>query len=384
LRYHADRGRHAQTRTNLYRLLRPLLFALDPERSHELTLDLLRGLRSIPGAVALVRAMWGRRVPSLPVEAMGMRFSNPVGLAAGLDKDAACIEALAAFGFGWLELGTVTPRAQPGNLRPRLFRLRRAHALINRMGFNNAGVEAFGANLRASRAPCPLGINLGKNRDTPIERALDDYVSGLRALYPLADYVAVNVSSPNTPGLRGLQEGGHLEQLLGGLTRERSALADRHGRRVPLALKIAPDLDDPQIDEIARLLLAYRFDAVIATNTTVSREGVAGEPLSREAGGLSGRPLRDRSTAVIRSLYRQLQGRIPIIGVGGIESADDAWDKLVAGADLVQVYTALIYRGPALVQEIATGLTERVRAGGFESLSAALKTARESSSPSQA
>jgi dihydroorotate dehydrogenase len=384
LRYHADRGRHAQTRIILYRLIRPLLFALDPERSHELTLDLLRRLRPIPGALALVRAMWGRRVPALPIEVMGLRFSNPVGLAAGLDKDAACVESLAAFGFGWLELGTVTPRPQPGNPRPRLFRLRRQCALINRMGFNNVGVEAFCANLRAGRPPCPLGINLGKNRDTPIERALDDYVSGLRMVYQLADYVAVNVSSPNTPGLRGLQEGGNLEQLLEGLARERSALADRHGRRVPLALKIAPDLDDTQIDEIARLLLAQRFDAVIATNTTTSRAGVAGEPSIHENGGLSGRPLRDRSTVVIGRLYRQLQGQIPIIGVGGIESADDAWNKLVAGADLVQVYTALIYRGPALVREIATGLADRVRAGGFESLPGAVKAAREPPSPAQA
>ncbi len=377
MRYDADPGRHAQTRKILYRLLRSLIFALDPERSHELTLALLRGLRRIPGAVPLARALWAQRVPSLPVTVMGLRFLNPVGLAAGLDKNAACVPALAALGFGALELGTVTPRPQPGNPRPRLFRLPRERALINRMGFNNLGVEFLRANLRAAGHPCPLGINIGKNRETPNDCALDDYVATLRVVYALADYVAVNISSPNTPGLRGLQEGPNLEQLLGGLKREQAALADRFGRYVPLALKIAPDLDETQIAEIARLLLAQRFDAVIATNTTVTRAGVERDSLAGQAGGLSGPPLRGRSTGIIRRLYGHLQGRIPIIGVGGIETADDAWEKLVAGADMVQIYTGLIYRGPGIVPDIVSGLADTVRRLGASSLSEAVTRARQ-------
>jgi len=359
----------------LYRLIRPLLFALDAETSHILTLRLLQFGWRIPGVSVLTRLLTGR-ARSLPVEVMGLRFPNPVGLAAGLDKEGCCTAAFHDFGFGFIELGTVTPRAQPGNPRPRLFRLRRQEAIVNRMGFNSGGLNAFLDNL----AKCPrrglVGINLGKNRDTPGERALDDYLAGMRAVYAHADYITINVSSPNTPGLRDLQEASSLDALLAGLKREQRQLHRMYGRYVPIALKIAPDLDDASIDAIAGRLLAHRFDAVIATNTTIERPGLEQEPLAREAGGLSGRPLRTPSTRVIRRLYRQLQGQLPIIGVGGISSADDAWEKLVAGADLVQVYTALIYHGPGLARAILRGLDSKRRRSGQPSLHAAIAEAR--------
>ena len=356
----------------MYSLLRPLLFALDPEHAHELTLQALR----VPGAASMLHALYGARVPVLPVICMGLRFPNPLGLAAGLDKQAAAVGGLAALGFGFLELGTVTPRPQPGNPGPRLFRLPAAAALINRMGFNSDGLEPFLANLARAPRPVPLGINLGKNKDTPAERALDDYLTGLRAVYAHADYVAVNISSPNTPGLRALQEETALAELLAGLKAAQAQLATDHGRYVPIALKIAPDLDGEALDGVARLLLEHRIDAVIATNTTVTRPGLGHNPRAREAGGLSGRPLRPLATAVIARLYRTLQGRIPIIGVGGIESADDAWEKLVAGADLLQIYAALIYRGPAVVRAIVADLKDRADRLGNGDLGAAVARAR--------
>lgn len=356
----------------MYPLLRPLLFALDPEHAHELTLKAL----CAPGAATLLRARYGACVPALPVTCMGLRFPNPLGLAAGLDKQAAAVGGLAALGFGFLELGTVTPRPQPGNPRPRLFRLPEAAALINRMGFNSSGLEPFLANLAHAPRPVPLGINLGKNKDTPAERALDDYLTGLRAVYPHADYVTVNVSSPNTPGLRALQEETALAELLAGLKTAQTQLAASHGRYVPITLKIAPDLDPEALDGIARLLLAHRFDAVIATNTTVTRPGLERDPRAQEAGGLSGRPLRALATAAIARLYATLQGRIPIIGVGGIENTDDAWEKLVAGADLLQIYAALIYRGPAVVRAIVAGLKDQADRLGGGDLGAAIARAR--------
>lgn len=360
----------------LYRLIRPFLFRLDAERSHRLTFGMMRAGYRVPGVSPLVRAVCANRVPSLPVEAMGLRFPNPLGLAAGLDKDGRHARGLADFGFGWLELGTVTPRAQPGNPGPRMFRLTAEHALINRMGFNNPGVDAFVRHLGGGPKPCLLGINIGKNRDTPVERAVEDYVHALRAVYIHAAYVAVNVSSPNTPGLRALQEQSRLEELLGALKLEQAALTRAHGLYVPIALKIAPDLTDEQLDAIARLVLEHRFDAVIATNTTLARPGVGHALLAGEAGGLSGRPLRERATVVIHKLHAQLQGRVPIIGVGGIENADDAWEKLLAGADLVQIYTALVYEGPGIVRRIVAGLAERVRASGHATLAEAVKAAR--------
>ena len=359
-----------------YRLLRPLLFQLDPERTHDLTIHGLAAMQHLPGAGALLKVASGGKVPSLPVKIMGLEFANPVGLAAGLDKNAECIGALAQFGFGWLEVGTVTPRPQPGNPRPRLFRLPEHAAIINRMGFNNVGLAMFLNNLASCEAPCPVGVNIGKNRDTPIERANDDYLDALRTVYPHADYVTVNISSPNTTGLRDLQQGEHLDSLVTALKREQGLLAEQHGNYVPIALKVAPDLDDGQIATIAGIVRAHRFDAVIATNTTLARFGVEDHPHAHEAGGLSGRPLKSLSSVVISKLYSHLQGEVPIIGVGGIESPDDAWEKLLAGADAVQIYSALIFRGPGIVREIVTGLAKRVSEAGAATLTDAVARER--------
>lgn len=289
---------------------------------------------------------------------MGLTFPNPVGLAAGLDKDGAYIDGLAALGFGFIEIGTVTPRAQPGNPKPRMFRLPEAQALINRMGFNNGGVDAFARNVQASRFYQEqrgiLGLNIGKNADTPIERATDDYLYCLDKVYPYAAYVTVNISSPNTKNLRQLQQASEIDALLSALKMAQSQLADKHGRYVPLVLKIAPDLDDEQIDTIASALLRHHIDGVIATNTTITRDAVQGLTHANETGGLSGAPVRDLSTRVVRALHQVLQGEIPIIGVGGILSGSDASEKMAAGASLVQLYTGLIYRGPALVGECAS------------------------------
>jgi dihydroorotate dehydrogenase len=292
---------------------------------------------------------------------MGIRFPNPVGLAAGLDKDGACIDGLAALGFGFIEIGTVTPRAQPGNAKPRMFRLPQANALINRMGFNNGGVDAFVRNVQASRfyqdKQGVLGLNIGKNADTPIERATDDYLTCLEKVYPFADYVTVNISSPNTKNLRQLQQASELGALLSSLKQSQRSLADRHGRYVPIALKIAPDLDAEQITSIADSLLQHQIDAVIATNTTTTRDAVQGLAHADEAGGLSGAPVLTLSNRVISALRAELGDTIPIIGVGGILSGADAREKMLAGASLVQVYTGLIYRGPALVSECVQALT---------------------------
>ncbi|HMN82904.1 MAG TPA: quinone-dependent dihydroorotate dehydrogenase [Burkholderiaceae bacterium] len=333
---------------SLYALARPLLFGLDAEFAHELTLKNL-DLMAATGALRLVA---GAPVGD-PVELMGLTFANRVGLAAGLDKNGAHIDALAAMGFGFVEVGTVTPRAQPGNPRPRMFRLPARQALINRMGFNNDGVDAFLANVRRARYRGVLGLNIGKNADTPIERALDDYLLALDRVYPHASYVTVNISSPNTRNLRKLQDEGELTKMLSALRARRLELADRAGRYVPLALKIAPDLDAGQIEVIAALLREHAIDGVIATNTTVSRTAVAGLPHADEAGGLSGAPVFEPSNEVIRELRARLPHPYPIIGVGGILSGADARAKLAAGASLVQLYTGLIYRGPALVGEAA-------------------------------
>ncbi len=360
----------------MYALIRPLLFRLDAETSHRLIFVLLRVLYSVPGFAGLLRALYARRTPKLPVKLLGIEFANPVGLAAGLDKNAELIRAFADMGFGWVEAGTVTPRPQPGNPRPRLFRLTDDRAIINRMGFNNAGLAVFLHNLRGHGHPCPVGINIGKNKDTPDAQAIDDYLAGLRAAYGDADYITINISSPNTPGLRALQEEAPLAALLAALKQEQTALASRHDRYVPIALKIAPDLADEAVDTIARQLLAHRLDAVIATNTTVERPGLAHAPQARETGGLSGAPLRPRATEVIRRLRATLQGKIPIIGVGGVGNADEAWEKLVAGADLIQLYSAFIYRGPVVVREIVRGLAARTRTQGAASLAEAVARAR--------
>ena len=342
--------------TLLYALARPLLFSMEPEAAHHLTMPLLqRAARA--GLTRLV----SRPQPD-PRHVMGIDFPNPVGLAAGLDKDGAYIDGLAALGFGFLEIGTVTPLPQPGNPQPRMFRLPAASALINRMGFNNGGVDAFVANVQASafhqnRAGI-LGLNIGKNAATPIERAVDDYLICLDKVYRYADYVTVNVSSPNTSNLRQLQGASELDALLLALKDRQQRLADRHMRYVPIALKIAPDLDAAQVEMIAEALLRHKMDGVIATNTTLARDAVQGLPHAGESGGLSGAPVRSASNLVIRALKAHLGDTIPIIGVGGIVSGADAEEKMAAGASLVQIYTGLIYRGPALVRECAAALRD--------------------------
>ncbi len=337
----------------LYSLVRPLLFSLKAETAHHFTLKALQRLDQLGLVPAATPA---------PAECerdiMGIHFPNPVGLAAGLDKNGDYIDALAALGFGFIEIGTVTPRPQPGNPRPRLFRIRKAQAIINRLGFNNDGVDRLVENVRRADYKGVLGINIGKNADTPLERAADDYKACLRKVYSLASYVTVNISSPNTENLRQLQAAGELDELLTALTAERRALAATHGKRVPLAVKIAPDLDRAQIGAVAEQLRKHAIDAVIATNTTVARDGVAGLPHAQEAGGLSGAPLTGRATAVIRELAQALGGAVPVIGVGGIMSGADARTKIAVGASLVQLYTGLVYRGPELVRECVTALCE--------------------------
>jgi dihydroorotate dehydrogenase len=338
----------------LYAFARPLLFSLDPEAAHNLTLPSLKRAAEL----GLTRLIGNPQAD--PRTAMGITFPNPVGLAAGLDKDGAYIDGLAALGFGFIEVGTVTPRAQPGNPQPRMFRLPKANAIINRMGFNNGGVDAFVRNVQASRfyqnKEGVLGLNIGKNADTPIERAAEDYLHCLEKVYPYASYVTINISSPNTKNLRQLQGASELDTLLSQLKEAQQRLADKHVRYVPIALKIAPDMDDEQIKNVAAALLRHKMDAVIATNTTITRDAVMGMAHAEEAGGLSGTPVFDLSNKVIRGLKRELGEALPIIGVGGILSGSDARAKIDAGASLVQLYTGIIYRGPALIRECAAAL----------------------------
>ncbi len=342
-----------------YERLRPLLFRLDAETSHDLVMGALGFASRRRGMLAAIERRYGSAVKQLPVEAMGLRFANPVGLAAGLDKQAAAGPAFAALGFGFVELGTVTPEPQPGNPRPRMFRLARDAAIINRMGFNSCGVDVFLHNLRRRRPPCVTGINIGKNAATPLARALDDYRMALRAVYDDADYVSVNISSPNTTDLRSLQEPGALGHLLAGIRHCRHELQDQTGRNVPIAVKIAPDLETADIEAIVRLCLRHHVDAIIATNTTVTRPPGIDPRLAAQSGGLSGAPLSARSTQVIADLCRVLDGALPVIAAGGIMSGADAAARIDAGATLVQLYTGLIYRGPALVCEAV----EAIRAG---------------------
>ena len=329
---------------NVYSLLRPLLFCLDPEISHHLALK------------SLQYAAQAHLLPQVPVvdgascRVMGLDFANRVGLAAGLDKDGVCIDGMSALGFGFIELGTVTPRPQAGNPEPRLFRLPAAQALINRMGFNNAGVEALLQNIQKRRSAVPLGINIGKNASTPIEQAAQDYLYCLERVYPWASYVTVNISSPNTKNLRELQRSDLFQNLLKALKEKQSALSDKHGKYVPLVIKIAPDLDDESIKDMAESLLRVQIDGVIVSNTTLSREGVSHMKYGQEAGGLSGQPVRARSTAMLTLLKSLVGDELALIGVGGIMSAQDAAQKIKAGAQLVQLYTGLIYEGPALVR----------------------------------
>jgi dihydroorotate dehydrogenase len=345
-----------------YALARPFLFGLDPEAAHDLTMGSIARTQCTPLALAYTQA----RV-SDPVTVAGLQFPNRVGLAAGLDKNARCIDGLGAMGFGFVEVGTVTPLAQPGNPKPRMFRLPEQNALINRLGFNNGGLEAFVANVqrsalyktmqKAQSTPrMLLGLNIGKNAATPIENATSDYVKCLEGVYPYADYITVNISSPNTKNLRALQSDDALDGLLGALARRRAELAAQHGKSKPIFLKIAPDLDSEQIKVIAATLKHHKIDGVIATNTTISREAVKGLKHAEEAGGLSGAPVLEASNEVIRQLRKALGKSYPIIGVGGVMSAQDAVSKIKAGADLVQIYTGLIYQGPALVKQAAKAL----------------------------
>jgi dihydroorotate dehydrogenase len=343
---------------NLYPLLRPLLFKLNPEAAHYATLKLL----DVAAASGISQALYPE-IEATPVEVMGLKFKNPVGLAAGLDKNGDHIGALAKLGFGFIEIGTVTPRPQPGNPKPRLFRLPEHQAIINRMGFNNLGVDHLVEQVRQADYKGILGINIGKNFDTPIERAADDYLAGFRKVYPVAGYVTINISSPNTKNLRQLQQTDELKMLLAALKEEQFKLAEKHLRYVPVVVKIAPDLSDDEITQISRLLVGFAIDGVIATNTTLDRTAIAGHPLASEAGGLSGAPVKDKSTTVVRRLAAELNGQCPIIAAGGILTADDAQEKIAAGARLVQIYSGLIYQGPQLIAECVKGLSALSRKG---------------------
>ena len=341
-----------------YALTRPFLFGLDAEAAHELTMDMLARGQRTP-----LQWAWCNETVDDPIRLAGLTFPNRVGMAAGLDKNARCIDALGAMGFGFVEVGTVTPKAQPGNPKPRMFRLPQARALINRLGFNNEGLDAFLHNVQqarfrtqARRHPMLLGLNIGKNAATPIENATSDYLTCLEGVYPHADYVTVNISSPNTQNLRALQSDAALDTLLSAIAERREALAARHAKRVPVFVKIAPDLDEAQVDVIAATLQRHGMDGVIATNTTISRAAVQGLQHAEETGGLSGAPVLEASNQVIRQLRAALGSQYPIVGVGGVMSADDAVSKIRAGADVVQIYTGLIYEGPALVLKAAKAI----------------------------
>ncbi len=336
---------------DIYTLAKPLLFQLDAEVAHDLT---LKGLKFAQKAGLL--HLYPSPIICESRTVMGITFPNAVGLAAGLDKNGAVIDGMASLGFGFIEIGTITPRPQPGNPKPRLFRVKQAQGIINRFGFNNLGVDYLIANVKATQYKGVLGINIGKNFDTPMENAVDDYLICMQKVYAHATYITVNISSPNTKNLRALQEKTALSQLLLKLKAEQTKLADQHGRYVPITLKIAPDLALEQVNEIADLLLEHQIDGVIATNTTLSREPVEGMEHANESGGLSGAPVRDKSTLVISQLSKRLQGALPIIGVGGILTGADAVEKIAAGASLVQVYSGLIYKGPQLVRDICKSL----------------------------
>ncbi len=328
----------------MYALARPFLFCLDAERAHDLALTSIEAAYRTGLNPLLALAP----VP-LPTSVFGIDFPNPVGLAAGLDKNGAYIDALAALGFGFIEVGTTTPRAQPGNPKPRMFRLPEHEAVINRLGFNNGGVDALVRNVEKARFGGVLGINIGRNKDTPNERAVDDYLHCIERVYARASYITVNISSPNTQGLRDLQEAETLKRFIGALRERQERLAAQHGARKPMLLKIAPDLDDAELDALADVSLSARIDGLVCTNTTIDRRAIGSAPRAQEAGGLSGKPLFEKATAVLRGMSKRLGGRVPLVGVGGILDGTDAAAKFAAGANLVQFYTGMIYRGPALI-----------------------------------
>ncbi|WP_394147108.1 quinone-dependent dihydroorotate dehydrogenase [Shewanella atlantica] len=337
-----------------YNIAQKVMFQMDPEKAHHFAIASLKATANTP-----LDCLYAQKFVQAPVEFMGVTFPNPVGLAAGMDKDGECIDGFHAMGFGHIEVGTVTPRPQPGNDLPRLFRLKPAKAIINRMGFNNKGVDNLVANLKAAKSGAMVGVNIGKNKDTPVEQGKEDYLICMEKVYEYSAYIAVNISSPNTPGLRSLQYGDLLDDLLGSLKAKQKDLAEKHGKYVPIALKIAPDLSSDEIEKIADSLIRNKFDGAIATNTTLSRDGVSGLMNSNEAGGLSGKPLNSLSTAVIKQLSDCLKGQVPIIGVGGINTASDAMDKLDAGASMVQIYSGFIYQGPKLIKDIVAAYRTR-------------------------
>lgn len=330
-----------------YKLAQKVMFQMDAEHAHDVAIKSLKLSANSP-----LSCLINQSLPLSPVTCMGIDFPNPLGLAAGLDKDGEAIDAFHAMGFGFVEVGTVTPKPQAGNDKPRLFRLTKANAIINRMGFNNKGVDNLVRNLMAKKSDILVGVNIGKNKDTPVEQGKDDYLICMTKVYAFAAYITINISSPNTPGLRSMQYGQLLDELLSDIKAKQAELALKHGRYVPVALKIAPDLTHDEIESIASGLIKHEFDAVIATNTTLSREGVLGLTHGTESGGLSGAPLTALSTQVIKQLSACLGNKIPIIGVGGINSAADALDKFDAGASLVQIYSGFIYQGPELIKQI--------------------------------
>lgn len=341
---------------NIYPFLRNIFFKLDAETAHNISLKSLRLVNNF----GLSRFFFGKR-KLLPTKVMGIEFPNPVGLAAGLDKNGDYFEALSKCGFGFVEIGTVTPRPQVGNPLPRLFRLPEAEAIINRMGFNNYGVDYLVDQVKKTNYKGVLGINIGKNKDTPAEYSVDDYLICLKKVYPYADYVTVNISSPNTPGLRDLQFGDALDELLAALKEEQKQLTEKHGRYVPLAVKIAPDMDDEAVHKLSDTFIHHQIDAVIATNTTSSREGVEDLAFGYEAGGLSGVPVRNKADHVLQVLAAYLENKIPIIAVGGITCGEDALNKIRLGASLVQIYTGFIYRGPSLIHDCVQVLSKNAK-----------------------
>jgi dihydroorotate dehydrogenase len=360
----------------MYSLVKPVLFALEPERAHDLTLSKLAFASKKPFLTAQINRFFGAKVGDLPVTCMGIKFRHPVGLAAGLDKEAVALPALSAIGFSGVEMGTVTPKPQPGNAKPRMFRLIEDQALINRMGFNSGGVDAFLANLSKTENTAVAGINIGKNAATSIADAHFDYVSAMQRVYSQADYITVNISSPNTKSLRDLQNESFLDDLLMQIKIAQKKCQKVHKRYVPIALKVAPDLDQDEIETIAELVMSHQFDALITTNTTVARPDSLKSEHAQELGGLSGAPVKDMSTESIRQFYRLLKGRVQIIGVGGIKTADDAWEKMLAGADYVQIYSHFIYQGPSMIAEIVSGLKAKAQSHGFDDLPTALEALR--------
>ena len=363
-----------------YNLLRPLLANTDPERAHRQTITLLKSVSQNHSLCATASRIYRNRVPELPIELFGKQLKNPVGLAAGFDKDGVAFPALAALGFGFVELGTVTPQPQPGNSGKRIFRLEKEQSIINRLGFNSRGLDAFTKNLIGypeNSRPAMLGVNIGKNTNTPIENAIGDYDICLEKVYQFADYVVLNLSSPNSPGVRLLQQRTELSQLLNSIMRKRTEFSDLYGgRSVPVVLKISPDLNPDQVISIAELALECKVDALIATNTTIARDRPVTSKHYSETGGLSGELLKDQSTSIIRQLAEVTQGTISIIGVGGVSSANDAWEKLLAGATAVQLYTGMVFQGPAIVRNIVSGLSELAKTYDSEDFMSALENAR--------